>query len=182
MLDGASVVSSEGAMAGLTLGHATTTFNMQPVDLMRVPVNQLTDEQKQHMIIDERFTFFQIENKLRQICQDAVDNFRVRMNREGELVRKIQTIAEAAKRDVLAYEPRIVQALQANAMVLKALNEIAQLENNLRVVEERVHNQVDVMETSMTIMEGKMQTQVQQHNIEMSKAHEMRRDVTVGLK
>ena len=46
------------------------------------------------MIVEDRYTFFQIENKLRQICSDALDAMKVRLTRDSEAVRKAQMIAD----------------------------------------------------------------------------------------
>ena len=69
------------------------------------------------MIVEERYSFFQIENKLRSICQDAVDAIRTRITKEADIVRKVQMMAEQAKRDVSTVEPRLEKALQANQAV-----------------------------------------------------------------
>ena len=63
------------------------------------------------MLVEERYTFFQIENKLRQICSDGMDALRTRITKESTVVTKVQQIAEAAKRDCQNMEPRIEKAL-----------------------------------------------------------------------
>ena len=46
------------------------------------------------MLVEERYTFFQIENKLRQICTESMDAMRTRITKEADLVRKVQMMAE----------------------------------------------------------------------------------------
>jgi len=65
------------------------------------------------MIVEERYTFFQIENKLRQICQEGMEALRTKITKDGDILRKVQMMAEAARRDVATLEPRIERALLA---------------------------------------------------------------------
>ena len=46
------------------------------------------------MLVEERYTFFQIENKMRSICQDSMDALRTRITKEAEVVRKVQMMAD----------------------------------------------------------------------------------------
>ena len=41
------------------------------------------EEKKRNTIVEERFTFFQIENKLRVIAAEAVESVRERQNKES---------------------------------------------------------------------------------------------------
>lgn len=88
-------------------------------------------------IIEERYSFFQIENKLRQICNDACNQLNRRLQGEAELLRKVQQQCEAAKRDVSGLEPRIERALQANVAIQGCFKELGSLEVKLKQAEER---------------------------------------------
>lgn len=92
------------------------------------------------MIIEERYTFFQIENKLRQICHEAMDAMRTRISKESEIVRKVQMMAEQAKRDVGNMEPRIEKALSTRNAIDKLHNEITNLETMIRIEAEKTQN------------------------------------------
>lgn len=58
-------------------------------NMKNLRVNLLSDEQKKHIIVEERFSFFQIENKLRTIVERAADNLRTRIVKEHENVRQL---------------------------------------------------------------------------------------------
>ena len=133
------------------------------------------------MIVEERYSFFQIENKLRSICQDAVDAIRTRITKEADIVRKVQMMAEQAKRDVSTVEPRLEKALQANQAVQKAFNEITGLESAIRIESERNSNALEMMETNMSLMEGKMQSQTQNFNAEMTRLDDTKNSVKIAL-
>ena len=133
------------------------------------------------MIVEERYSFFQIENKLRSICQDAVDAIRTRITKEADIVRKVQMMAEQAKRDVSTVEPRLEKALQANQAVQKAFNEITGLESAVRIESERNSNALEMMETNMSLMEGKMQSQTQNFNAEMTRLDDTKNSVKIAL-
>ena len=59
-------------------------------DLLKLPLHSITDAQKRMIIVEERYSWFQIENKLRQLCGDAVEQIRTKQNREADFARKIQ--------------------------------------------------------------------------------------------
>ena len=59
------------------------------MDILKMPANMLSEEQKKSMLVEERYTFFQIENKLRQICQDGMDALRTRITKESAIVQKV---------------------------------------------------------------------------------------------
>ena len=105
-----------------------------------MPVNQLTEEQKKSMLVEERYTFFQIENKLRQLCQESMDAMRTRITKEADLVRKVQMMAEQAKRDVGNMEPRVEKALSTRPLIDKLHNEVSNLETLVRLETEKNAN------------------------------------------
>ena len=47
-------------------------------------------ERKKRTIVEERFTFFQIENKLRKIAAEAVESVRDRQNKESTAFRTLE--------------------------------------------------------------------------------------------
>ena len=108
------------------------------------------------MIIEERYSFFQIENKLRQIATEAIDALRTRITKEADIVRKVQLLAEQAQREVASVNPRVEKALQANQAVQKAFNEITNLESTIKIEAERSAGQMEMVETNMSLMEQKM--------------------------
>lgn len=130
--------------------------SMAKIDILRMNVNQLTEEQKQSMIVEERYTFFQIENKLRQICQEGMEALRTRITKEAEMMRKVQQIAEAAKRDVATMEPRIERALQTGPMLNKLGSEINALEQQIRLATEKETNDMEMMMFSNSSLEAKV--------------------------
>ena len=108
------------------------------------------------MIVEERYTFFQIENKLRQICQEGMEALRTRITKEAEMMRKVQQIAEAAKRDVATMEPRIERALQTGPMLNKLGSEINALEQQIRIATEKETNDMEMMMFSDSSLEAKV--------------------------
>ena len=130
--------------------------SMAKIDILRMNVNQLTEEQKQSMIVEERYTFFQIENKLRQICQEGMEALRTRITKEAEMMRKVQQIAEAARRDVATMEPRIERALQTGPMLNKLGSEINALEQQIRIATEKETNDMEMMMFSNSSLEAKV--------------------------
>ena len=87
-------------------------------------VNELTEEQKGTMIVEERYTFFQIENKLRQLVTEGMDAMKMRISKEADLIRKVQIMAQDAKRDVTTFEPRLERALAIGNRVDKIMSEL----------------------------------------------------------
>ena len=144
------------------------------IELLKMPVNQLTEEMKQSMLVEERYTFFQIENKLRQICTESMDAMRTRITKEADLVRKVQVMAEQAKRDVGNMEPRIEKALSTRSVLDKIHHEVTNLESLIRLETEKNNNQAEMVETNLTLMEGKVQTAIQVFNTEMSRMEEVK--------
>ena len=132
------------------------------------------------MIVEERYTLFQIENKIRQIVQDGMDAMKQRMTKEAELVRKVQQQADAAKRAAEGMEPRIEKALSVRAALDKLRNEVTDIDCNVRVEAEKVQNNNEVIETNMTLLEGKVQGCIQSFNAEMSRVEEIRRTVKIS--
>ena len=144
------------------------------VEMLKMPVNQLTEEMKKSMLVEERYTFFQIENKLRQICTESMDAMRTRITKEADLVRKVQMMAEQAKRDVGNMEPRVEKALGTRNILDKIHNEVTSLETLVRLETEKNTNQAEMVETNLTLMEGKVQTAIQCFNTEMSRMEEIK--------
>ena len=91
--------------------QAQETKQPGKLDIIRMNVSELSEQQKKMMIVEERYSFFQIENKLRQLCQESVDNLRVKISKEADIVRRVQITADQAKRDVQLVEPRLEKAL-----------------------------------------------------------------------
>ena len=56
-------------------------------------------------------------------------------------------MAEHAKRDVASVEPRLEKALTAHGGVTKAMNEVTNLETNMRIENEKTLNHLEMMET-----------------------------------
>ena len=61
------------------------------------------------------------------------------------------------------------------------MHEITNLESNIRIEAEKVTAQLEVMETEMTILEGKMQSNQQAFHIEMSRVEDLKETVRIGL-
>ena len=150
------------------------------VELLKMPVNQLTEEMKQSMLVEERYTFFQIENKLRQICTESMDAMRTRITKEADLVRKVQMMAEQAKRDVGNMEPRVEKALGTRNILDKIHHEVTSLETLVRLETEKNTNQAEMVETNLTLMEGKVQTAIQTFNTEMARMDEIKQTVKLS--
>lgn len=91
--------------------QAQETKQPGKLDIIRMNVSELSEQQKKMMIVEERYSFFQIENKLRQLCGESVDNLRVKISKEADIVRRVQITADQAKRDVQLVEPRLEKAL-----------------------------------------------------------------------
>lgn len=66
-----------------------------------------------------------------------MDATRVRFSKESELVRKVQSMAEAARRDVAGLEPRVVQALSTRVAIDKLRDVVGGLDTNARIAAER---------------------------------------------
>ena len=150
------------------------------VELLKMPVQQLTEEMKQSMLVEERYTFFQIENKLRQICTESMDAMRTRITKEADLVRKVQVMAEQAKRDVGNMEPRVEKALGTRNILDKIHHEVTNLETLVRLETEKNANQAEMVDTSLTLMEGKVQTAIQTFNTEMMRMDELKQTVKLS--
>ena len=126
------------------------------------------------MLVEERYTFFQIENKLRQLCQESMEAMRTRITKESDLVRKVQMMAEQAKRDVGNMEPRVEKALSTRPVLDKLHNEVSNLETLIRLETEKNANQAETVDTNMALMEGKVQTAIQTFSAEISRMEEIR--------
>jgi len=61
------------------------------------------------------------------------------------------------------------------------MHEITNLESNIRIEGEKVTAQLEVMETEMSILEGKMQSNQQSFHIEMSRVEDLKETVRIGL-
>jgi len=96
-------------------------------------LDQLTEENKKAMIVEERYTFFQIENKLRMICAEGMEALRTKITKDADIMRKIQTMAESARRDVAAMEPRIDRALLMGSRIDKMSSDVTGLETSIRI-------------------------------------------------
>lgn len=66
-------------------------------------------------------------------------------------------MAEAAKRDVGTMESRIEKALSVRVALDKLRNEVTDIEMNVRADAEKVKENNEMIETNMTIVEGKIQ-------------------------
>ena len=65
----------------------------------------------QQEIIEKHFSFFQIENKLRELSKDAMSALRTKVNKESELVRKLQGQIDSMKNDTREHSKQIERAL-----------------------------------------------------------------------
>ena len=72
------------------------------------------------------------------------------------MMRKVQQIAEAAKRDVATMEPRIERALQTGPMLNKLGSEINALEQQIRIATEKETNDMEMMMFSNSSLEAKV--------------------------
>ena len=121
-----------------------------------MPLDKLTDDMKKRMIVDERYTFFQIETKLRQIIGEACEPLRSRITRESEITRKTQSLADDAKREVARQEPRIDQALGLNTNITKCFHALTTLDQEVKQEKERTENYFDTVNSNMNNLELKM--------------------------
>ena len=120
------------------------------------------------MIVEERYTFFQIENKLRQICQEGMEALRTKITKDGDILRKVQMMAEAARRDVATLEPRIERALLAGPQINKLNSDINGLEQQIRLQAEKLANEVEMMMFSNSKLENKVTQFAQNIHAEMA--------------
>ena len=109
-----------------------------------------------------------------------MDAMRTRITKEAELVRKVQSMAEAAKRDVGTMEARIEKALSVRVALDKLRNEVTDIEMNVRADGEKVKENNEMIETNMTMLEGKVQGCIQTFNTEMMKVEDVRKTVAIS--
>ena len=133
------------------------------------------------MIVEDRYTFFQIENKLRQICQEGMEALRSKITKEADIIRKVQVMAEGVKRDISAMEPRIDKALSFGPRVDKAIADINNLESNMRIEGETTKNHLEMFETTINVLESKVQTYSQTFHAEMQSVVDVKKTVKIAL-
>lgn len=123
---------------------------------------------QQQEVIEKHFSFFQIENKLRELSKDANAALRSKMTKESELVRKMQGQIDVLKNDSREHSKQIERALSSQKNFDKVFKLIEVNRQTAESEIEKLKGSDDTMEILMERTNTKFAELQKQHSTEMA--------------
>ena len=121
------------------------------------------DAKKRAVVIEDKFTFMQVESRLRLIVQEALESVKNRINREADYARTLKQQIDLTRREISEYDLQFSKLNVSVKSFDKFHKDINNLDNYTKVEIEKVTNILDGFENQMVLNDQRFSGVMRQH-------------------